>query len=184
MKVAANNADRTPDASVSPPADETGAPTLSAAPVGLIDGLCDWQFRHYLTMRLLPMFYVLTIVAASAVIAGLVGMAFLVDAVTGIIALAVAPFGLLISVAIIRAVLEYLVMAHRIMRVVENMERIPRHVDLLSERVDVVVGRIDDLGGRVEQIHGTVSMARPLLAPGRYPARLWRRLRARISAND
>lgn len=89
-----------------------------------------------------------------------------------------------ISVAVIRAVLEYLVMAHRIMRVVENMERIPRHVDRLSDRVDLVVDRVDGLGARVEHIHETVNMLRPLLVPGSLPARLWRRLRARINTED
>lgn len=148
--------------------------------VGLVSGLFDWRFRHYLTMQLLPVFYVLLILAAVVVIAGIVGIAFLIAPLAGLIALGISPFVLLISVAVIRAVLEYLVMAHRIMRVVENMERIPRHVDRLSDRVDLVVDRVDGLGERVEHIHETVTMLRPLLAPSRMSTRLWRAVRERL----
>ena len=65
--------------------------------------------------------------------------------------------------AVIRAVLEYLVMAHRIMRVVENMERIPGHVDQLTARVDVVVTQVDALGGQVNDLHRTVGMPGKML---------------------
>lgn len=134
---------------------------------GLVSGLMDWRFERYLTMQLLPVFYVLLVVAAVAVIAGLVGLAFLFSTMAGLILLAVAPFILLIAVAIIRAVLEYLVMAHRIMRVVENMERIPGHVAQLTARVDVVVARVDALGGQVDDIHRTVGL------PGKLFGRWW-----------
>lgn len=129
----------------------------------LVSGLLDWRFRRYLTMQLLPVFYVLLVIAAIAVIAGLVGLAFLWSPMAGLITLAVAPFILLIAVAIIRAVLEYLVMAHRIMRVVENMERIPGHVDQLSAQVDTVAGQVDALSVQVNDIHRTVGLPGRLL---------------------
>lgn len=129
----------------------------------LVSGLLDWRFQRYLTMQLLPLFYVLLVIAAAAVIAGLVGLAFLFSKAAGFIALAVAPFVLLIAVAIIRAVLEYLVMAHRIMRVVENMERIPGHVDQLTARVDLVVDHVDALGAQVNDIHRTVGLPGKIL---------------------
>lgn len=143
---------------------------------GLLSGLFDWRFRRYLTMQLLPVFYVLLILAAIVVIGGMVLLVFLFDPLAGLVAAAVSPFVLLIAVAVIRAVLEYLVMAHRIMRVVENMERIPGHVDQLSARVEGLAGKVEDLGGRVEHMHDTVTMLRPLLAPASLPTRLWRRL--------
>lgn len=124
----------------------------------LVRGLLDWRFQRYLTMQLLPLFYVLMIVAAVVVIGGAIAFAFVLSKMAGFIALAVAPFVLLIAVAIIRAVLEYLVMAHRIMRVVENMERIPGHVDQLTARLDVVVGQVDALGAQVNDIHRTVGL--------------------------
>lgn len=127
-------------------------------PAELIGGLLDWRFRRYLTMQLLPVFYVLLIVAAVMVIAGMIGLAFLFSPMAGLITLVVAPFVLLIAVAVIRAVLEYLVMAHRIMRVVENMERIPMHVDQLSTRIDLVVQHVDALGGQVDDMHRVVGL--------------------------
>lgn len=144
---------------------------------GLVSGLLDWRFERYLTMQLLPFFYVALVFAAVMVIIAAIGFAFMVEPMAGLLAVVVAPFVLLISVAIIRAVLEYLVMAHRIMRVVENMERIPGHVDHLSERIDIVAGKVDDITTRTEHIHGTVNMARPLLRSTRLPTRLWRAMK-------
>lgn len=139
-------------------------PSDQAVPeAGLIGGLLDWRFQRYLTMQLLPVFYLLLVLAAVVVIAGIVGLAFLLSPMAGLITAVVAPFVLLIAVAVIRAVLEYLVMAHRIMRVVENMERIPGHVDQLTARVDVVVSQVDVLGGQVNDIHRTVGMPGKLL---------------------
>ncbi|MFZ5724438.1 MAG: DUF4282 domain-containing protein [Pseudomonadota bacterium] len=135
----------------------------TGAESGLLRGLFDWRFRRYLTMQLLPLFYVLLILAAVAVIAGLVVIAFLLSPAIGLVTLVIAPFVLLVAVAIIRAVLEYLVMAHRIMRVVENMERIPGHVDQLTARIDVVVGHVDALGEQVQDIHRTVGLPGKLL---------------------
>lgn len=144
--------------------NETGVMEQSAE-TGLLSGLFDWRFQRYLTMQLLPVFYVLLVLAAVVVIAGVVGLAFLWSPMAGLITLVVAPFVLLIAVAVIRAVLEYLVMAHRIMRVVENMERIPGHVDQLTARVDVVVNQVDALGEKVNDMHSTVGL----------PGRLMRR---------
>lgn len=146
---------------------------------GLVGGLLDWRFERYLTMQLLPVFYVLLVFAAVMVIGGIVALLFLLSPAAGLIALIVAPFVLLIAIAVIRAVLEYLVMAHRIMRVVENMERIPGHVDQLTARVDAVVERVDGLGGRVEEMHETVMMLRPLLRPAGLPTRVWQALRGK-----
>lgn len=146
---------------------------------GLISGLLDWRFERYLTMQLLPLFYLLVTFAAVAVIAGIVALAFLWDTLAGFITLAIAPFVLLIAVAVIRAVLEYLVMAHRIMRVVEDMDRIPGQVAHLTTRVDVVTAKMDDMGDRVEHIHGTVNMVRPLLRPATLPTRVIRGLLGR-----
>lgn len=144
--------------------NETGV-MEQPAEAGLLSGLFDWRFQRYLTMQLLPVFYVLLVLAAVVVIAGVVGLAFLWSPMAGLITLVVAPFVLLIAVAVIRAVLEYLVMAHRIMRVVENMERIPGHVDQLTARVDVVVNQVDALGEKVNDMHSTVGL----------PGRLMRR---------
>ena len=130
---------------------------------GLLAGLLDWRFRRYLTMQLLPVFYLLLILAAVVVIAGIVGLAFLFSPLAGLITLGVSPFILLIAVAVIRAVLEYLVMAHRIMRVVENMERIPGHVDQLTSRIETVAGQVDGLSEQVNDIHRTVGLPGRLL---------------------
>ena len=52
-------------------ADENGAQagTTTGMTGNLLCGLLDWRFRHYLTMQLLPVFYLLLIVAAVMVIA-------------------------------------------------------------------------------------------------------------------
>jgi hypothetical protein len=70
-------------------------------------------------------------------------------------------------------------MAHRIMRVVEDMDRIPGQVAHLTTRVDVVTAKMDDMGDRVEHIHGTVNMVRPLLRPATLPTRVIRGLLGR-----
>ena len=43
---------------------------------GVIGSFTDWRFEQYLTMRLLPLFYLLLVVGAMAVIGGIVALCF------------------------------------------------------------------------------------------------------------
>jgi|GEM_PF-289451 len=148
----------------------------AAAQRGVISSFADWRFEQYLTMRLLPLFYLLLVLGALAVIAGLVAITFYFSFMAGLIAAAIAPLVLLISVAVIRAALEYLVMAHRIMLIVERMDALPVQVQGLSVRVEGINGHIDQLTEQVEEIHGTLMQVRPLLGVRNLPGRILKSL--------
>ena len=129
----------------------------------VVRNLADWRFDHYLTMQLLPLFYLLLVFGAAVVITGLTALVFWLSPTAGLVALAVAPMVLLIAVAVIRAALEYLVMAHRIMRIIERMDALPHQVAGLSQRVDGITGHVDQLIHHVDDIHETLMHARPIL---------------------
>lgn len=145
----------------------------------LIRDLGDWRFRRYLTMQLLPLFYLLLVFGALVLVAAVVGLCFWFSTLAGIVAASVAPLALLIMVAVIRAALEYLVMAHRIMRIIERMDALPDQVAGLSERVDGITGHVDQLIHQVDEIHETLMHARPFLRSAATTGRLLDILRPR-----
>lgn len=148
-----------------------------AARQSAIPNLADWRFNRYLTMQLLPLFYVLLILGALVVVATLVGVCFWFSTLAGIIAAAISPLALLVIVAVIRAALEYLIMAHRIMRIIERMDALPNQVAMLSQQVDGITGHVDALTGQVEDIHDDLMHVRPLLRSAGLPGRLLAALR-------
>ena len=152
--------------------NEFGSQRVKATQRGVISSFADWRFDQYLTMRLLPMFYLLLVLGALVVIAGMVAIIFYFSFMAGLIAAGIAPFVLLISVAVIRAALEYLVMAHRIMLIVERMDALPAQVQGLSVRVEEITGHVDQLSDQVEEIHSTLMQVRPLLGMRDLPRRL------------
>lgn len=129
----------------------------------LIRDLADWRFQRYLTMQLLPLFYLLLVLGALAVVSAVVGLCFWINFQAGLVAAAAAPLVLLIAIAVIRAALEYLVMAHRIMRIIERMDALPDQVSALNTRVDTITGHVDQLIHQVDEIHETLMHARPIL---------------------
>ena len=129
----------------------------------LIRDLGDWRFQRYLTLQLLPLFYLLLIFGALGGVVGIVGLCFWFSITAGVIAAVIAPLALLIAVAVIRAALEYLVMAHRIMRNIERMDALPDQVAGLSERVDGITVHVEQLIRHVDEIHETMMHARPFL---------------------
>jgi hypothetical protein len=145
----------------------------------LIRDLGDWRFQRYLTMQLLPLFYLLLVFGALVVVAAIVGLCFWFSLTAGLIAAAIAPLALLIAVAVIRAALEYLVMAHRIMRNIERMDALPDQVSGLSERVDGITVHVDQLIRHVDDIHETLMHARPLLRSAAGTRRLLELVRIR-----
>lgn len=142
----------------------------------MLKNFADWRFNRYLTMQLLPLFYLLLMLGALAVIAGLVAMAFYFSPMLGWIAAGISPFVLLITIAVIRAALEYLIMAHRIMRIIERMDALPHQVADLSYRVDGITQHVDQLIHRVDDIHDALMHARPVLSALSLPRRLLERL--------
>ncbi|MDF1780988.1 MAG: DUF4282 domain-containing protein [Alcanivoracaceae bacterium] len=143
---------------------------------GVISSFTDWRFEQYLTMRLLPLFYLLLVLGAVVVIGAIVAGTFYFSMFAGFIALGVAPLVLLVAVAVIRAALEYLIMAHRIMRIIERMDALPDQVEDLSVRVEGITDHVDNLTGRVEDIHKTLMQVRPLLDISALPRRVLRSL--------
>ena len=132
-------------------------------PAGAIPNLADWRFNRYLTMQLLPLFYLLLILGALVTIGGIVLLCFYyVSMLAGLIALVLSPIVFLVTFAVIRAALEYLIMAHRIMRIIERMDALPTQVTDLSARVDRITGHVDQLIEHVDDIHASMMDAQPL----------------------
>lgn len=151
-----------------------------------LDGLLDLRFSRYLSMQLLPIFYGLLLLGAAVVIAAVVALAFWLNPLWGAGTLLLAPLAWLVTAAVIRAALEFLVMAHRIMITVQRMDGIPDHVDALSLRVENITTGFEQVRTQVDNIHtcfsaisaevhhvrrqvdgitGTVNMVKPVLAP-------------------
>ncbi|MDP2227771.1 MAG: DUF4282 domain-containing protein [Moraxellaceae bacterium] len=149
-------------------------------------GLLDLRFTRYLSMQLLPIFYGLLLLGAAVVIAAIVALAFWLEPLWGMACLLAAPLAWLVTAAVIRAALEFLVMAHRIMITVQRMDGIPDHVDALSIRVENITTGFEQVREQVDNIHtgfgaisaevqhvrrqvdgitGTVSLLAPLLRP-------------------
>ncbi|MEE4252337.1 MAG: DUF4282 domain-containing protein, partial [Alcanivoracaceae bacterium] len=55
-------------------------------PTGTIPNIGDWRFNRYLTMQLLPLFYVLLVVGALVVIISIVVVCFYFSLMIGLIA--------------------------------------------------------------------------------------------------
>ena len=138
----------------------------------ILEGALDWKFQRYLTMQLLPIFYILLVAAAILAVVATIIAAFMVSTTTGIFALCVAPLGLFFVIAIIRATLEYLVMAHRIMLIVENMSDLPDQVGDLAGRVDSITSHVDQLIEHVDGINNTLMDLRPLIRSANLPGRV------------
>lgn len=143
----------------------------------LIADLADWRFHHYLTMRLLPLFYLLLVFGAAVLVGSVVAICFWFSLIAGLVAACAAPLVLLIMVAVIRAALEYLVMAHRIMRIIERMDALPDQVTDLSVQVDGITRHVDQLIVHVDDIHETMMHARPFFRSAATTGRLLDALR-------
>lgn len=151
-----------------------------------LSGIADLRFGRYLSMQLLPIFYVLLLFGAAVVIAALVAGAFWFSLWWGLAGLVLAPLAWLVAAAVIRAALEFLVMAYRIMLTVQNMNEVAGHVASLSGHIDLLQTRLEGITGNVQDIHAgfgaireeishvrgqvdtvteTVDMARPVLRP-------------------
>lgn len=151
-----------------------------------VDGIMDLRFGRYLSMQLLPIFYLLLLVGAAFVIVALVGVAFWFSTAYGLVALAMAPVAWLVVAAIARAALEFLVMAYRIMHTVQSMGQVAEHVaglsqhiGLLQERLEGITGNMQDIhagfgeirhdirkvSGQVDTIYTVVELAEPVLKP-------------------
>ena len=133
--------------------------------------MVDWQFNRYLSMQLLPLLYLLMIIGALLLVGFLVAASYSSSLWFGLAATVLSPLLFVVFVAIVRAALEYLVMAHRTMSIVESMRALP-------DQVAKVEGRVEALTSQVEDIHGTVIQLRPLLRSAGLPARRSASMRA------
>ncbi len=140
-------------------------------------GILDLRFQRNLTMQLLPLFYVLLLLGALGAVALINALAFWLSLWAGLLVLLVSPLALLVAAAVIRATLEYLVMAYRIMETVQHMDRIPGQVDNLNARVDHITTEF-------AHISRTLHDLRPVLLPLSLPGRLARRLNRPAPAHD
>ncbi len=160
-----------------------------------VDGIMDLRFGRYLSMQLLPIFYLLLLVGAALVITALVGVAFWFSTAYGLVALVMAPVAWLVVAAIARAALEFLVMAYRIMHTVQSMGQVAEHVAGLNQHINLLQGRLEGITGNVQDIHAgfleirqdvrkvsgqvdsiyeTVELAQPVLKPLGMASRLLR----------
>ncbi|MDX1804081.1 MAG: DUF4282 domain-containing protein [Alcanivorax sp.] len=145
----------------------------------LLEDLADWRFDRYLTMQLLPWFYLILVMAAVLLTIVTVVSFFQVSMLAGMTALVAAPFALLVSIAVVRAALEYLVMAHRIMSIIERMDALPEQVHGVSNRVEGISHHVDHLIKRVDHMDATLALLRPLLDSTTLPKRLINSLRGK-----
>lgn len=170
-------------------AESSSGTSTTAAPSGIrnfLGAITDLRFGRYLTMQLLPIFYVLLLLGAAIVVAALTGLVFWLSPWWGLVALVVAPVAWLVIAAVVRAALEFLVMAYRIMITVQNMNEVAGHVASLSGHIDLLQTRLEGITDNVQDIHAsfgeirheiqhvrnqvdtvtaTVDMARPVLRP-------------------
>ena len=154
---------------------DTTALDKPVKPTGTIPNIGDWRFNRYLTMQLLPLFYVLLLLGALVVIVSIVIACFYFSLMVGLIAALASPIVFLVTFAVIRAALEYLIMAHRIMRIIERMDALPGQVSELSVRVDGITNHVDQLINHVDDIHGTLMEVRPILRSAGLVSRLFGR---------
>lgn len=153
---------------------------------GFLSAITDLRFSSYLTMQLLPIFYLLLLVGTALVIIGAVALAFWFSPAYGVVALLGAPVAWLVVAAIARAGLEFLVMAYRIMHTVQSMGQIADHVaslnrniDLFQQRLEGITNNMQDISngftdirkdirkvsGQVDTIYHVVELADPVLKP-------------------
>lgn len=147
----------------------------------LLSGLMDFRFHQYLTMQLLPVFYALLLLAALLVFAALNALAFWLSPIAGMVMLAITPLALILVFAVIRAALEFLVMAYRIMQTVHSMDRIPGQVDNLNSKVDGISDDVDTfksqiahIQNKVDGVTDTISFLNVLSAPGRLSKKIFK----------
>lgn len=144
-------------------------------------GILDLHFKQYLSMKLLPLFYALLLLGALGTLALLTGIAFWLHPWAGVTMLAVSPLAFLVAAAVIRAALEFLVMAYRIMQTVHEMQQIPTQVDNLNTKVDRISNGFDPIPGQVGELHQTVRLLQPILHTLHLPFRSRRRESSRPS---
>lgn len=144
-------------------------------------GILDLRFTRYLSMQLLPLFYALLLLGALGVLVLVTALAFWLSPWAGLVMLLLAPLGFLVAAAVIRAALEFLVMAYRIMETVNRMDRIPSQVDNLNTKVDgisaefdLVAAQVHHIRGQVDGVTETTGILRQILHPLSLPARMAR----------
>lgn len=152
--------------------------------MGVWAGIVDLRFDRYLTMQLLPVFYLLLLIAASALAFLAVVAGFGASPLAGLITLVAAPFALLLVVVIIRAALEYMVMAHRIMRIIERMDALNDTIHGVSARVDNMDQHVDRVADEFVELNQTLTLLRPLLESASLPSKLFSKARDSISSKE
>jgi hypothetical protein len=141
-----------------------------------LGGILDFRFRRNLTMQLLPLVYIVLLLGAAGVILLILVVAFWVSPLAGLVALVVAPFAFLAAAAVIRAALEYLVMAYRIMETVQEMKGIPGQVHYLSTEFEQIAAEVHHIRAQVDSVTEVVQDLQPLLHTVSLPGRLLRGL--------
>lgn len=119
----------------------------------LLGGLFDLRLNQYLALRLMPIFYTPLLIGAAFLVLAVVGIIFWLSPGYGVLALFAAPVAWLILAAIARAVLEFFTMAYRLMHTVEKMGQIAEHVSTLSEHIDLLQQRMEGITGNMQDIH-------------------------------
>ncbi len=155
------------------------SPKLISSLKSFAAGVLDLSFKKKMTIELLPLFYALLLLAAAGISLLILSLAFWWSIWAGLVALIFVPLGFLVAVAIIRAALEYLVLAFGILETVNNMNRIPEQVDNLNAQVNYITGELDHviadvtyIRGKVDNVTTTVGLLHPALSLLSLPQRL------------
>ncbi|MDX1670651.1 MAG: DUF4282 domain-containing protein, partial [Limnobacter sp.] len=143
------------------------------------NAILDFQFHENLTIALLPAFYIILLVGATAVAIIINIGAWQISTLVGVTVSMLSPFALMLVFAVIRAALEFIVMGYRIMLTLERMDRIPSQVDNLNSKVDgisdLVHGferRIEHIEGRVDEVADNISFLKHVSGMTNLPGRL------------
>lgn len=136
-------------------------------------GLVDFRFKQYLSMQLLPLFYALLLLGVLGAFAVINAAAFWYSTHAGFVVLALTPLAMAIAFAVVRATLEFLVMAYRIMETLHRMDRIPEQVDNLNSKVDGISAHVDsfdvkitDIQTMVDDVTHTIGFLKPVSTIG------------------
>lgn len=95
--------------------------------------LCDLRFTRYLTVQMLPIFYVLLVIGGLGVIGQFVWDAFAQSLLRGMTFLVAAPVAVLIWVSACRAITEFLLAVFRMSEDVNRLAGIRPTVDKLDQ---------------------------------------------------
>lgn len=127
--------------------------------------LCDLRFTRYLTVQMLPIFYVLLVIGGVGVIGQFVWDAFAESMLRGLTFLIASPVAILIWVSACRAITEFLLAVFRMSEDVNRLAGIRPTVD----KLDQFISGPSWLGKLISGMQSYSSQKPPRATPAIHP---------------